>query len=250
MIKTETIKEYSNLSVKKDRVVIIGDSLSMPRPDESLFYEETYPYLLKQDLGNSFEVINRGKRANTIKHQSEDQNIFDDIIFFYPKYVVIQLGIVDCAPRLFSRRFGKYVIGNIKPEMLKKFIIQQFSNRRLFFTKHFPRQYVPFSEFMYWYDYLLKIVKEFGSIPITVNIAQTTIENNKRSYGFSQHINKYNRAIEELSSQYSALLIDAYKISETNNILLPDGIHLNKFGSKIVALKIAEAIKQSPHSQT
>ncbi len=245
MLTRETIQKYSEFSPKRERLVILSDSLSMPRPDESLLYEETYPYLLQQELGNNVEVINRGKRANTIQEQSLDQCVYDDIIFFYPKYVVIQLGIVDCAPRLFSKRFGKYVIGNIKPLFLREFVIKQFSKRRIFFTKHFPRQYVPISKFSYWYDYLLNVVKEFGSTPILVNIARTSPENDRRSYGFIQHINKYNKIIEEAAHRYNAILIDMYAVSETSDVLLDDGIHYNKLGSKILAKEIAIAIKRN-----
>jgi len=245
MMTRETIQKYSEFSPKRERVVILSDSLSMPRPDESLLYEETYPYLLQHELGNDVEVINRGKRANTIQEQSIDQCVYDDMIFFYPKYVVIQLGIVDCAPRLFSRRFGKYVIGNIRPLFLRKFVIEQFSKRRIFFTKHFPRQYVPLPKFSFWYDYLIKLVKDFGSIPIIVNIAGTSVENDRRSYGFIQHINNYNEAIEKAAQRHNALLIDMYKISESNAVLLDDGIHYNKLGSKILAQEIAATIKKN-----
>jgi len=245
MLTREAIQKYSEFSPKRERVVILSDSLSMPRPDESLLYEETYPYLLQQEMENCFEIINRGKRANTIQEQITDQYVYDDIMFFYPKYVVIQLGIVDCAPRLFSRRFGKYVIGNIKPLFLREFVIGQFSKRRIFFTKHFPRQYVPLSKFSYGYDYLLNMVKEFGSTPIVVNIARTSPENDCRSYGFIQHIKNYNEAIEKTAQRHNALLIDMYKISESNAVLLDDGIHYNKLGSKILAQEIAATIKKN-----
>ncbi len=245
MLTKETIQKYSDFSSKKEIIVILSDSLSMPRPDESLLYEETYPYLLQQELGNRFEIINRGKRTNTIQEQIFDQYVYDDMIFFYPKYVVIQLGIVDCAPRLFSRRFGKYVIGNIKPLFLKEFVIGQLSKRRIFFTKHFPRQYVPLSKFSYGYDYLLSAVKEFGSTPIVVNIARTSPENDRRSYGFIQHINNYNDAIGKAAQRHNAQVIDMYKVSETNDVLLDDGIHYNKLGSKLLAQELAVAIKRN-----
>ncbi len=245
MLTRETIQTYSEFSPKRERVIILSDSLSMPRPDESLLYEETYPYLLRQELGNNVEVINRGKRANTIQEQIIDQYVYDDMIFFYPKYVVIQLGIVDCAPRLFSRRFGKYVIGNIKPLFLREFVIEQFSKRRIFFTKHFPRQYVSLPKFSFWYDYLVTLVKDFGSIPIIVNIARTSPENDRRSYGFIQHINNYNEAIEKSAERHKAQVIDMYKISETNDVLLDDGIHYNKLGSKILAQEIAAVLKRN-----
>jgi hypothetical protein len=87
-------------------------------------------------------------------------------------------------------------------------------------------------------------VKGFGSIPIVVNIAQTSAENNQRSYGFSEHLRKYNKTIEELALKYGALLINAYIFSESGNILLAGGTHLNNLGSTTLASEIAEAIRQ------
>ena len=124
MITKNIIQQYLIFSQKKQRIVIVSDSLSMPRPSEqpiSLLYEETYPYLLKKQLNNEYEIINRGRRSNTVIDQCNDQNIFDDILYFYPKFVVVHLGICDCAPRLFSKRFGKYIIGNIRPAFLRNY---------------------------------------------------------------------------------------------------------------------------------
>jgi len=232
MLSKELLHQYLQLNHKKQRVVVVSDSLSMPRPDEliALQFEETYPYLLTKELNNEYEVINRGKRSNTIIDQCIDQNIYDDILFFFPKFVVVQLGIVDCAPRLFSKRFGKYIIG-------------QFSRHRLFLTKHFLIQDVPINKFSNLYDYLLSTIIEFGSIPITVNISRTSSHNESRSYNFQQHIENYNRIILETANRHKAIHIDMYFESENNEILFPDGIHYNHLGSEIVANKIASEIK-------
>lgn len=61
----------------KKRIVILGDSLSMPHPEEGVEYEDTYPYLLWDSLLNKgYEVICRSKRANDTKIQTLSENLF------------------------------------------------------------------------------------------------------------------------------------------------------------------------------
>lgn len=245
MIPKNIVQEYLIFSQKKQRVVIVSDSLSMPRPDEqpiALLYEETFPYLLRKELNNEYEIINRGRRSNTVSDQCIDQNIFDDILLLYPKFVVVHLGICDCAPRLFSKRFGKYIIGNIRPTFLRIYIISLFSRHRLFLTKHFLIQDVSIKKFAYLYDYLISTIIEFGSIPIIVNISRTSSKNESRSFKFKEHIENYNKVILETANRYKTIHIDMHVVSGNNEILLPDGIHYNHLGSNIVANKIASEI--------
>jgi hypothetical protein len=124
----------------KKRIVILGDSLSMPRPNEGIILEYTYSYLLNK----SFEVINKSKRVNDTKLQILEQNILDDIDYLNPD-IIIYLGIVDCAPRLLSRNESRLI--NILPNKLRKIIINFLSKYRLFFTKLRNIQYVNMNSF-------------------------------------------------------------------------------------------------------
>ena len=117
-----------------------------------------------------------------------------------------------------------------------------FSKNRRFFTKYFPKQYVTINNYEKYYDYLLKVITDLRSKPILINIAKTSINNENRSYGFDQHIRFYNEVITKLANKYTCPLIDLYSYSIKNDILLSDGIHYNKYGSKIVAQKIYSII--------
>ena len=73
------------------------DSLAMPReePEETLF-EDTYPYLLRKD----YEVFQFSKGGGLM-------NEFVEQSFYYNQYkpdiIILQIGIVDCCPRAFSK---------------------------------------------------------------------------------------------------------------------------------------------------
>ena len=84
-----------------NRIIILGNSLSIPRPDDQVDYVNTYPYIL---VKSGYEVINRSRRINDIEIQSTEQNMLDDVDYLRPDYVVIHLGIVECAPRIFSKK--------------------------------------------------------------------------------------------------------------------------------------------------
>ena len=117
-----------------------------------------------------------------------------------------------------------------------------FSKHRLFLTHYFLIQDVSIKKFAYLYDYLIGTIIDFGSIPIVVNIARTSYNNESRSFRFKEHIENYNKVIFEIANRYKTIHIDMHLVSENNEILLPDGIHYNHLGSKVVANKIASEI--------
>jgi len=221
--------------MKDKRIVVIGDSLAMPRYEVS--FEDTYPYLLNQELENC-EVIVRNRRANTTKSQVNPQNILDDIVFLKSKTVIIHLGIVDCAPRLFNK-FEQLILSKLKG--INKFIIKFFSKYRFFFTKINPKVYVNKKEF---YHSLLKLIQECKKNGVenifVLNICNTNSENKKKSFNFENNIQEYNNILYNVVKEQNVILLDVNsKINE--DMLLEDGIHLNLIGHR----KIYEIIREN-----
>jgi lysophospholipase L1-like esterase len=217
----------------------------MPSPDEiecPIYYQDTYPSLLENFLG--VKVINRGRRSNTTKEQIIDQFVYDDILFLNSRFIIIHLGICDCAPRLFSKRFGKYFVNNIRPKIFQRKFIKFFSDNRYLFTKYFLIQDVNRFDFKKYLDFLLETIVLSGSEPILINIAQTSAKNESRSYMFNSKIIEYNQIILELSLKYKVPLIDIYKESISNSILLSDGIHLNKIGHRFIFQELSSFYKK------
>jgi hypothetical protein len=79
---------------------------------------------------------------------------------------------------------------------------------------------------------------------IIVNIANTNEVNKRRSFGFEKNIFDYNNIIHRLISTNSkCFLIDLYTYSKLNsNILLNDGIHINKNAHEIIADDIVRIV--------
>ncbi|CAA6826953.1 MAG: Lipolytic protein G-D-S-L family [uncultured Sulfurovum sp.] len=217
----------------KKRIVILGDSLGMPRPEVRL--EETYPYILQTKLTES-EVFAKHRRANDSAFQSEFLNIQDDIEYMKADILVIHLGVVDCAPRLFSRAEQK---GLRYLKKVNKYIISFMSKRRVFFTKIFPKVYVKLDDFEQNMDKLLLSAKRSAKRVIIVNIADTSQVNKRRSYDFEKNIVQYNEVLSQLKLKHDVELLDVYNILD-ESMLLDDGIHINVTGSKVVAEKLEE----------
>lgn len=86
-----------------DRVLIFSDSLTLPRATpESLLLDETWPFLLRHMLNvYEFVQVTQGGATTTDLinlskcwlHSSRS-----------PSWLIVQAGIVDCAPRAFTKR--------------------------------------------------------------------------------------------------------------------------------------------------
>jgi len=221
----------------KDRVVILGDSLSLPRPDDNIDYEDTYPYLLAKE---GYEVLNRSRRANDTKIQTKQENLDNDIHYLEPDMVVLHLGIVDCAPRLFYRLENKIIsqINKVIP------IINFLSKYRYTLTRVFPKKYVSVKKFKKNIHQILDILQKKNIKVLVIGIADTTEHNKSISYGFEHSILAYNQILKEATYQCSMVeYMDIYGLGA--EVLLPDGIHLNKEMHKTLAKKLSVWIEKN-----
>lgn len=222
------------------RIILIGDSLLMPRPRQDLTYEDTYGYLVFKAL-KDHEVIIKGKYSNDTSVQSKPNALKAEIEYLNPDIVFIQLGIVDCAPRLFSK-IEKYAL-KILPSFLRQGIINFFSKRRRFFTKMFPKVYVKKESFEKNMRKILETIKICGATPVIINIAKTSEENESRSFNYDNNTIEYNKTLFKLSKEYGGQLIDFYNIIKTEpSCQLSDGVHLSKEGNHKLADEIISCI--------
>ena len=221
------------------RVVILGDSLAMPRPEENVHYEETYAYKLSQFIDG--EIICRASRSNTTLKQSGQQSLYDNLAVFEPHVVIIQLGIVDCSPRLFGRKQA-FVLSKL-PDFLRSMIINIFSKHRLLLTKIRPKVYVSQNIFEQSIDLLFKKISSLGSKAICISIASTNDRNNRRSYHFDENIKRYNSILQNRCHQFSFEYLDFYTATSENSFLLDDGIHINSSGHDFLTARISDLLE-------
>lgn len=223
------------------RILLLGDSLGMPVGKDILIYDDTYPFLIKSIL-EEHEVISRHKRTNDTKKQLSGQCIFDDIEMINPDFMVVHLGIVDCAPRLFSR--AENAILKMLPIYVRSRIINISSRYRYYLTKMFKKKYVSINEYQKNIELFEGLSKKNNINLIFIEIIKTNEINEKKSYRFKESIELYNSALLKACQVYKRPLV---RYNYPNNYLLEDGIHLNKIGSKYIADRVVEIISSHLH---
>jgi len=225
-------------------ILLIGDSLLMPRPNKNITYKDTYGYLIKKYFENKkYFVIIIAKRGNNSLRQSLEDEILYGIKQFEPTIAIIHLGIVDCAPRIFTK-IEKGILTTLPP-MLNSKIINFFSKRRLFFTKYFPKKYVNSVNFKRNIQKFFNTFNELNVIPILINIIEPPEKLCARSYNFLKNVKTYNNILLDLSKKNNCKLLDFNKIVKSKpDYLIDDGIHLSKLGNSELAKEIINCINQ------
>lgn len=217
----------------------------MLREENNVLFKDTYGFILAKSLANKFHVVNNSKRANTVKNQCISQYFYDELVFLKANYTIIQLGIVDCAPRLISLK-EKKIINYLFSKSLVNFYIKNKSRFRFFYTKYFSSSYVNIKEFKYYYERItdeLLYQKQTQKI-ILINISDTNDTNKRKSYGFNNQILLYNEIIDKISKKdpKKISVLNLYELSKSKGILLDDGIHITKKAHQYIAKFILEII--------
>src|SRR6185312_5176013 len=88
------------------RILILGDSLPFPRPHKGQPVNVTWPALVKAQLPDA-DVWLRATPRSCILDVIKEFFFFTDSLPDFD-FVVVQTGIVDCAPRPYSRWVYKF----------------------------------------------------------------------------------------------------------------------------------------------
>jgi len=231
------------------KIVVMADSLAMAREGESnVAYETTYPYLLDQWLRQRFGsqaplVSERGMRRRTIEYVLDEW--YELVDLRKTDVVVVHVGIVDCAPRVFLRRERQFV-ENLRPGFLRRFILDYVHRHRRAVVNMRKKVYVPPERFNALVGQVMAKAKasELRSLVI-VNIITPPAEMDERSPGFIRNVGIYNEILRTHAEANGAHLIDIDRlIKEAGGVeqLTVDGIHINEAGHKMLAQEIEKHV--------
>ncbi len=237
---------------------IYGDSLSLPRAFDGIGYAQTYAELVRRQLGDRLAPSNVGLYNRSSGGDSIDglyARYLHDCSYFGPnsnQLLVIQCGIVDCAPRpvprgvrwLISRLPGPLrvpivrLIHRARPYLLSAGISWRFTSGRRFS-----------SVLSRWLAHAI----EQGAHVYVVNIAPTVPAVDDHSPGFAESIIEYNdriaRAVATARSS-SLHLIDVYgAITDSGDLARyvnnADGHHITGEGHELYARLILQHVLSS-----
>lgn len=213
----------------KKKILFITDSLGLPRlVPEKVTYEETYINLCKEAFP-AFDFINLcigGAEITTLSNQ----------LFYYqavaPDLVIIQSGIVDCAPRALSPVEMAILNSNSVIKKISKKILKPLYPYLRKYRKQTSTNIETFG------SYIEKFISNFGATPVYwSSIIPATHGYERQIPGIGNNILKYNDVISKaMLDKY----IDNSDFNET--MVMSDHHHLNTLGHKHLFDKLEKII--------
>lgn len=231
------------------RIVVFADSLALPRGtelhEEIVYWENTWPVVLEKTLlerGYSVDVINCGARDRTSESLSSAQ-FYEHVELKRPDVLIVQVGVADCAPRVFSR-FEKRLLGlPFVPAGLRDRIIRHRSARRAELTRRKPlaKVYVPLPLFRQSLDAFAQKLRGLAFPPavVFVPIVGWPEQMDAKSPGFSDNVRLYNQALEEFVARSDFAWLPW---SPSGVDFWIDGHHLSGVGNRTLATLLADLL--------
>ena len=234
------------------KIVIFADSLALPREEEAgnVPYENTYPYLLDQSLRELY-----GKRSPIVHERGERRRSIKDVLLDWQEQVdrrkadivIIQVGIVDCAPRVFLPGERK-IMSLVRPSELRETILNHVrKNRRRIISMRPNRVYVPIDLFEQCVDKIVYRGYKSGLHSlIFINIISPSDTLEYRSPGFQKNVNHYNLRLEQrVLGNKMVKLIDFNELIRQHGgteLLTVEGMHPNSTGHALLAQSLSDTI--------
>jgi lysophospholipase L1-like esterase len=217
------------------RIVAAADSLALPRPaPDNISWEQVWPTLLEERLcraGLDSRVLNHGQRARTLPDLLAT---YEDVVACWnPGLVVLQIGIVDCAPRLFSRREHKFLNEVIYWRLAKPLIRLASRNRRAIITLRPWVRYTPHHRFRKALGQLGRRVQGIADRVFVLPILPSFESHVRRSPGYNESVARYNQSWKEWCEACRCRFIPVEELlagRDVRDLLLDDGHHLSVQG--------------------
>ena len=233
--------------MKRKKILVLGDSLAMPRKDPGevpVHWEDTWPQILGAELGIlDYEVINASRRAYESCFLQEDFQ--EHVVFKHPNIVILQIGVVDGAPRIVSKADRRLFSRFFFPKFLatQEIAHRKRNRRRLVATNPLKKVYTAPESFERLRAEFLGKCRNFnpniGIIQIPI-LAHTALMD-EISPGYSSNISLYNSIICRLDGQFG---LTSFPVAEFYSRRFPkqflsDGYHLSVEGN----IAIVDALK-------
>jgi len=221
------------------KIMIITDSVSMPR--DEVPYEQTWISLLKNTM-QGYDIMDRSARGSTSTRLISEGGGGSDLLETYmPGTVILQIGMTECAPRLFRKNgLENFILKKIIPKkLIPAYVnyVKRTRGRNPDITDVSPDQYK-----INMNNYAQRCSKINASLFI-VKILKPSKLYISKSPGVKRNIDLYNSISEEMACNYNNVhIIDpADNIAVTDSICL-DELHINTEGHLIYFKKIVEAL--------
>lgn len=219
------------------RVMCIGDSLSLPGHLNR--YDDTWYFKLKEkfpryDFNSYFKrqlttdvLVSMGGGQHGIDSWPKGADCLEA---YMPDIVIVQLGIVDCAPRLLSN-FDRIVI-NMLPGFLS---MSYISFVKIIRRRKSTNTLVPLNKFQSnWTTFLARALKINAKV-IIISISLPDQKYIEKNPDVCNNINQYNDILFSLARVNNNVTItNVLDPDKYDHLIYEDGYHPNKFGHQIL----------------
>lgn len=235
-----------NSCEKEYRAIIIGSSMAMPRME--VHYEQTWIYELIRKFPK-IEFIDKSRRASTSMRLvsdgagAGDKTRSADLLEYYsPDLVITQIGVTDCAPRLFKKgSFISYLL-HVLPNNFGKFVVnslKKYRGRKAIYADVSPEKFKT-----NWKQYIERCKKnDVFVICILIGMPAKRFIANK-SPEIIDSIKKYNSILIQIANNHNNVYcIEPFTEEEVETCAL-DEFHVNTEGHKILSEKLIKKINE------
>jgi len=217
------------------KALIISDSMAMPRVE--LKYEDTWVFKLQQNI-KSIHFINRTSRGANSNRLIEEGG--DSLEFYNPDIVILQLGIVDCAPRYLKQTSFHYRFINHLPKIIQFLFWKTLKKIKKRDVKNAD---VPVDKFKsnltsYFNRCILHNVKKIIVIKIPTPARQMI----ERNAGICEAVKTYNLIYDEFALNNSLIEV-VNPLSHGDEAVYIDGYHPNKLGNDLIYNSLNKELK-------
>lgn len=230
----------------KKKILIIGDSNALPRPE--IFYEKTWPALLKTHC-LEYDVILSARRRNNSENLrsggSETSWAYGDTLHFYrPDIVVIQQGISECFPRYLKTSSLLNKIIERSPSWVQTCFWKIYKQ---FFKRSVKRADVLFPDFCRNIRaYLDECIKDRVTQVMIVLIHTQPKWLQEKIPALQPAVDLYNQAYLDIAKDYPFVVIIPFLQDEdTDKYFLSDGVHYTSEGNRMLFEAIREQLLQN-----
>lgn len=229
------------MSINK-KILFLGDSLGLPRHDQTVIDTQTWGYLTQKKFKHSdidfFYQFNGGASSKTLLSMRRGGYVGG----YHPDIVILQVGIVDCASRVLGEKVVKFISSiPIVSTMIRRFINKY--HKQLLTLR--DKTYVTKKEFK---KYLAAIKDEFGSAYfIVVPIAPPTKEYLKLMPRIERNVREYNEILQSIFSD--SFLKNAYNDFSAEELMTSDHHHLSIKGHQVLSQAVIKKLDNFLKSQ-
>lgn len=218
-----------------DKVLLVADSIAMPRIATNVGPAQTYPFLVDEALDQATEG-----RVSLILDCRRGRTVVDvcDAIADAPGNlagVVIQVGIVDCAPRVFSV-VDVHAVRKVKGEEAAEAVIDIASRHRTHLQgARETSPYVSRVEFEEKLANAVRVAKLKSDTVLIMNIVTPSSRGSKMSStALAKNIVDYNESIIRVVRDEKAVLVDVdghiWSQADALECFTSDNYHYNQRG--------------------